>query len=156
VLSVAYSPNGQYIISGSSDKTIQIWDAKTSATIGWPLEGHTESVQSVAYCPDGQHIASVSSDHSIHVLDESPHRSVQPPSSNPIQPPFHAQPDPKGWVRDLEGGLLYWVPPDCRVGLHSPALLAIPLTSSIRQVSLDFEDFVFGTSWTQIFNSAQL
>jgi hypothetical protein len=61
---------------------------------------------------------------------------------------FIAQPDPDGWVRDSEGGLLYWVPPDCRTGLHSPALLTIPLTSHIRSVSLDFEDFAFGTSWT--------
>ena len=63
-----------------------------------------------------------------------------------------ARPDPQGWVRDSEGGLLYWVPPECRTGLHSPALLTIPLTSRSRSVSLDTEDFAFGTSWTQIFN----
>src|SRR5258706_85729 len=56
-----------------------------------------------------------------------------------------------GVVRCL---LSRWVPHDCRQGLHSPAVLTIPLTSRIRSVSLDFDDFAFGTSWTQIFNSA--
>ena len=62
-------------------------------------------------------------------------------------------PNMDGWVRDSEGGLLYWVPHDIRTGVHSPALLTIPLTSRDRSVSLDFDDFAFGTSWTQIFRS---
>jgi hypothetical protein len=59
-----------------------------------------------------------------------------------------------GWVRDSEGGLLYWVPHECRSSVHSPALMTIPLTSRNRSVSLDFDDIAFGTSWTQIFKSA--
>jgi len=66
---------------------------------------------------------------------------------------LYEKPDPNGWVRDPEGGLLYWVPQDCRAGLHSLARLTIPPASSTRSVSLDFDDFVFGTSWTQIFRS---
>src|SRR5258708_966825 len=46
-------------------------------------------------------------------------------------------------------------PPDCRTGPHSSALLTTPPTSSIRSVSLNFEDFTFGTSWTQNFKGAQ-
>src|SRR5260221_44799 len=83
------------------------------------------------------------------------HTSFQPPtSSNPTYPSLYMQPDPDGWVRDSKHGLLYWVPSDCRTGLHSPALLTIPLTSHIRSVSLDFEDFAFGTSWNHIFKCA--
>ncbi len=59
VNSVAYSPNGQYIISGSSDSTIRIWDAETGAPVGNPLRGHTDWVRSVAYSPDGRHIIGV-------------------------------------------------------------------------------------------------
>ena len=47
------------------------------------------------------------------------------------------------------------VPPDCQGGLHSYALLTLPPTSHVRSVSLDFGDFVYGTSWTQIFNNTQ-
>ena len=63
-------------------------------------------------------------------------------------------PEKDGWAKDSEGGLLYWVPHDCCEGLHSPAVMTIPLTSRNRSVSLDFDDFAFGTSWSQIFKSA--
>ncbi len=153
VQSVAYSPDGRHIISGSGDKTVRIWDAETGAAIGKPLEGHAMGVLSVAYSPDGQHIVSGSDDSTIRVWESFPR---EPPSfCNPIRAQFFSQPDSQGWVRDSDGGLLYWVPIDCRRGLHSPALITIPPTSDIRSVSLDFEDFAFGTSWTQIFNSAR-
>ena len=32
VYSVAYSPNGQHIASGSVDKTVRVWDAETGQT----------------------------------------------------------------------------------------------------------------------------
>ena len=57
VYSVAYSPDGEKFISGSFDKSIRIWDAKT-----WTLENalgrHMGWVISVAYSPDGTKIIS--------------------------------------------------------------------------------------------------
>ncbi|KAI0310253.1 hypothetical protein OF83DRAFT_1272573, partial [Amylostereum chailletii] len=47
VTSVACSPSGTHIISGSYDKTIRIWDAETGHAVGQPLEGHTNGVTSV-------------------------------------------------------------------------------------------------------------
>jgi WD40 repeat protein len=44
VSSVAYSPDGRHIISGSDDKTIRMWDAETGLAVGKPLEGHTDWV----------------------------------------------------------------------------------------------------------------
>jgi len=155
VWSLDYSPDGQHIISGSYDKTIRIWDAESGAAVGKPLEGHTGTMLSVAYSPDGGRIVSELSDHTIRVSDAFQHVSIQYTfSSNPMQPQFYALPDADGWVHE-EGRLLYWVPPDCRPGLHSHALLTIPRTSHDRSVFLDFEDFVYGTSWTLIFNSTQ-
>ena len=70
VTSVAYSPDGRHIVSGSRDMTIRIWDAKTGAAIGdSPLEGHTEWVTSVAYSPDARHIISGSGDKTIRIWD---------------------------------------------------------------------------------------
>ena len=150
VWSVAYSPNGQHIISGSADHTIRIWDAHTGGAVGYPLNAHSHGVRSIACSPDGRHIVSGSLDTTIHVWE----LFQQPSASNPTNASFCAQPDASGWVRDPMNRLLYWVPPDCCTGLYSPALLTIPPTSHTRSVSLDFEDFVFGTSWTRIFNSA--
>jgi len=155
VRSVAYSLDGQHVISGSDDKTIRMWDAETGAAVGKPLEGHNSSVKSIVYSPDGQRIVSGSSDGTLRVWDASRHLSIQYPFSfNPTQPHFCALPDGDGWVHD-SAGLLYWVPSDCRVGLHSPAPMTFPPTSRFRSVSLDFKDFAYGTSWTQIFNSTQ-
>ena len=52
--SAVYSPNGSRVVTGSVGKTLQIWDAETSATVGDLLKGHTDPVNSVAYSPDGQ------------------------------------------------------------------------------------------------------
>ena len=68
VRSVSYSPDGQYIVSGSSDNTIKVWDSRTGALLH-TLQGHTGSVESVCYSPDGKYIVSGSSDNTIKVWD---------------------------------------------------------------------------------------
>ncbi|KIK11277.1 hypothetical protein PISMIDRAFT_508624, partial [Pisolithus microcarpus 441] len=41
VNSVAFSPNGNRIVTGSLDETVRVWDAKSGDQIGSPLKGHT-------------------------------------------------------------------------------------------------------------------
>jgi len=65
VFSVAFSPDGRHIVSGSLDKTIRLWDAQTGGQVANPLQGHTDSVWSVAFSPDGRHIVSGSRDMTI-------------------------------------------------------------------------------------------
>ncbi|TDL14776.1 hypothetical protein BD410DRAFT_167284 [Rickenella mellea] len=67
VTSVAFSPDGQTIASGSYDKTVRIWNASTGAPIGEPLYGHTDRITSVAFSPDGQHIVSGSGDKTLRI-----------------------------------------------------------------------------------------
>ena len=141
VMSVAYSPDGRYIISGSADKTIRVWNAET----------RSPGVQSATYASHYWSVPAEPTHQAIHLSDPV---SIQTSSAiHPMSPELHALPDAEGWVRDPEGGLLYWVPADSRIGLHSPALLTIPRTSPIRSVSLNFNEFVFGTSWTRVSNT---
>ena len=58
VTSVAFSPDGTRIASGSCDNTVRVWDAATGQPVGQPLTGHTDAVYSVAFSPDGTRIAS--------------------------------------------------------------------------------------------------
>ena len=69
LVSVALSPDGRHIVSGSYDKIVQVWDAQTGQQVGNPLQGHTSSVSSVAFSPDGRHIVSGSWDNTIRVWD---------------------------------------------------------------------------------------
>jgi tricorn protease-like protein len=65
-LSVAISPDGQTIVSGSYDKTIKIWDLATGKLLR-TLTGHSGGVNSVAISPDGQTIVSGSGDNTIKI-----------------------------------------------------------------------------------------
>jgi WD40 repeat protein len=68
VCSVAFSPDGSHIASGSDDKTVQIWDAKAGVHLS-TLKGHSDWVRSVAFSPDGSHIASGSFDKTVRIWD---------------------------------------------------------------------------------------
>lgn len=56
-ISVAFSPDGQFVASGSSNTTIQIWNAKTKA-VQRVLDSHIELVFSLAFSRDGTLLAS--------------------------------------------------------------------------------------------------
>jgi len=59
VSSVAFSLNSKQIISGSWDKTVQLWDTATGALVQ-TLKGHSDWVRSVAFSPDSKQVISSS------------------------------------------------------------------------------------------------
>ena len=77
VRSVAFSPDGNTIASGSYDNTVRLWDAATGAH-KQTLEGHRGNVQSVAFSPDGNTIASGSSDYTVRLWKFSGYVSITP------------------------------------------------------------------------------
>jgi hypothetical protein len=64
VWSVAFSPDGQTVLSGSVDKTLILWDVATGEVLR-TFEGHTDDVWSVAFSPDGQTALSASKDNTL-------------------------------------------------------------------------------------------
>ncbi|CAB4476076.1 unnamed protein product [Rhizophagus irregularis] len=61
VLSVAVSPDGRWVVSGSKDRGVQFWDPITAQT-QFMLQGHKNSVISVALSPTGKLFATGSGD----------------------------------------------------------------------------------------------
>ena len=54
---VSFSPNNQYVVSGSKDKTACIWDVESGDCIK-TLEGHTSYVYGVSFSPNNQYVLS--------------------------------------------------------------------------------------------------
>ena len=70
VWSVAFSPDGARIVSGSFDRTVRVWNT-SSATSQACLRGHKSAVTSVAFSPDGTRIVSGSNDRTVRVWDSA-------------------------------------------------------------------------------------
>ena len=66
VTAVAVTPDGRFVVSGSSDKTLRLWDITTGACLR-TFQGHRWCVPAVAVTPDGQFALSVSWDKTLRL-----------------------------------------------------------------------------------------
>src|SRR5438876_3907563 len=64
ISSLAYSPDGKRLASGSADKTVKIWTIPSGEETA-TLRGHTDYVSSVAISPDGKLLATGSFDKTV-------------------------------------------------------------------------------------------
>ena len=68
VFSVAVTPDGQHVLSGSFDRAVRVWRADTwnAAAI---LSGHTHSVRAVVVSVNGQYAVSSGCDNVLRIWD---------------------------------------------------------------------------------------
>eukprot|EP00058_Branchiostoma_floridae_P026366 XP_002611857.1 hypothetical protein BRAFLDRAFT_83119 [Branchiostoma floridae] len=57
VISVAFSPSGRFLASGSGDTTVRFWDIYTE-TPKFTCKGHSHWILALAWAPDGRKLAS--------------------------------------------------------------------------------------------------
>jgi WD40 repeat protein len=96
VTSVAFSPDSDYayVVSGSADHSVTLWDRAT----GQPIRhyfGHEDFVFSVGFTPDAQHIISASADGTIRLWDVNSGDQIQRLDGH-HQPIYSVAIDPTG------------------------------------------------------------
>ncbi|KAF5347138.1 hypothetical protein D9757_015069 [Collybiopsis confluens] len=178
VTSVAFSPDGQQVVSGSDDKTVRIWNVQTGPQIGDPLHGHPSVVTSVAFSPDGQQVISGSHDNTARILTAHAGRQVGLPPNSPITialptvsssnphfphdnslqlPPTtsHGYINPQGWLCSDNNDLLLWLLPWMVPGFRDKRqVLTIPPDTLNCSISVNWDFFVYGSSWAQCWDSS--
>jgi hypothetical protein len=138
---VAFSPDGQHVVSTSGDRVIRVWNAMTGETAAGPFTGHTGYVWSVAFSPDGQHIVSGSDDRTIRVSNVTIGKTE---TTNDVDFTDHELIDDEGWICGSKGELLMWIPSVHMEYLYRPSTIWI---SGKRGTTLNLSNFVHGRGW---------
>ncbi|MFW9907749.1 MAG: WD40 repeat domain-containing protein [Candidatus Thorarchaeota archaeon] len=66
--SIAFSPKGDILATGSVGRVIKLWDIREGTPIT-TLEGHTYPVLGLSFSPDGDHLVSASGDTTLIIWD---------------------------------------------------------------------------------------
>jgi len=78
--SVAFSPDGQYILCGNSDRSLSLW-SDWKAEDRWQraksFTGHQDQITCVAYSPDGKLVASGSLDKTVRIWKAADGKQVR-------------------------------------------------------------------------------
>jgi U3 small nucleolar RNA-associated protein 13 len=64
---IAISPNNKLVVSGSQDKTANIWHLPSLVSASPPLKGHKRGIWSVAFSPLDQAVATASGDKTVRI-----------------------------------------------------------------------------------------
>ena len=75
VTSVAFSPDGRRILTGSNDGTAKVWNAASGKELV-TLKGHRGAVACAAFSPDGRRIATASTDGTAKVWEAASGREL--------------------------------------------------------------------------------
>jgi WD40 repeat protein len=69
VFAVCYSPDGNYLFSGSRDAHLKAWDVKSDYSLAEEVAAHMYAINHLTFSPDGKFLATASMDKSIKVWD---------------------------------------------------------------------------------------
>ncbi len=75
--SVAFSPDGEWIASGSADSSVVLWQLEQGQAGLTTLYRHDARVSSVAFAPNGALLASGSDDHTVHLWQRERKTTLQ-------------------------------------------------------------------------------
>ncbi|MDJ0899955.1 MAG: hypothetical protein QNJ55_14210 [Xenococcus sp. MO_188.B8] len=75
---IAFSPDGEWLVSGSRDQTVRLWDLRQKKLDSKKIGNHQNDVTSVAFSPDGSLLASGSKDGTVKLWKNWQHSEQRP------------------------------------------------------------------------------
>ncbi|PZQ64651.1 MAG: hypothetical protein DI570_04725 [Phenylobacterium zucineum] len=82
---VAFSPDGQRLVSGHMNRSVIVWDVASGQMLA-QMSGHAKRALSVAFSPDGKVVASGSEDGTARLWDAATGQPLQAPKGAPVRP----------------------------------------------------------------------
>jgi WD40 repeat protein/serine/threonine protein kinase/tetratricopeptide (TPR) repeat protein len=79
--SVAFSPDGKMIVTGSAEESARLWDAATGRPVGQPMVHHAP-LWSVTFSPDGKTVLTGTQDKRAHLWDVATGQPLGQPLEN--------------------------------------------------------------------------
>ncbi|KAI0341545.1 WD40 repeat-like protein [Trametopsis cervina] len=156
VRSVAFLSDGRTILSGSGDHTVRLWSVPAVASASPAHPSSLETSLPLSPIVERGAAASDLQSNAITPLPITPistlKRDSESSPDNATGPQLTQYTDSSeldevtGYMLGPEDELLFWVPPDYRVGLWRPSNLWVAGEHSLH---LDFSHFVHGEQWTR-------
>src|SRR5208282_2130821 len=78
VIFAQFSPDGQRVVTASTDQTARVWDAATGKALSEPMK-HDGAVYSAQFSPDGQRVVTASTDQTARVWDAATGKALSEP-----------------------------------------------------------------------------
>ena len=75
VNSAVFSPDGEYVLTASDDKTARLWE-KASGKVLITYRGHEAALNSAVFSPDGQYILTASDDNTARLWERSSGKQI--------------------------------------------------------------------------------
>lgn len=148
--SVAISPDGKLLATGSYDQKIKLWDTATGAEVR-TLTGHNGAVYGLAFRPDGKVLASASGDRTVKLWEVASGKRLDT-FSQPTKEQYTVAFSPDG-RRLVAGGV------DNRIRLYAVSAGAVEGTNQLLESKFAHEGavlrIVFASDGATLLSSAE-
>ena len=160
--SVAFSPSGKILATGSFDGTVRLWNPATREQIGSPLTGPPpryphysgvlNGVNSVAFSPNGEILAAGSDDGGVWLWDMATHQQIGTPLPVSISKPEAVESvafSPNGTILaagNLDGTVRLWsVATHRQIGNQLPVDTSTGLNQAVNSVAFSPDGTILAT-----------